>query len=140
MPGSSSTPLLVLIAQSTFKEYWWRLGWLQLVVLLILTLWPEVRLPGPQGTDKFSHLLSFAWLMCWFAQVVEQHRGRLVLALITYGALIEVLQYFSGYRMGELADLAADAAGVLIGWGIVHFLLPNLFRKLEVLRFSRTER
>lgn len=90
-----------------------------------------MQLPGPEGTDKASHLLSFAWLMCWFAQVVEHRRLQLVAALIAYGTLIELLQYLSGYRMGELADLVADAAGVLIGWAVVQFL-PNLFNTLAV--------
>ncbi|HAC35008.1 MAG TPA: VanZ family protein, partial [Gammaproteobacteria bacterium] len=107
----------MVIALSTCRAYWWRLGWLQLGLLLTLALWPEVQLPGPQGTDKVSHLLSFAWLMCWFGQVVERQRLRLAVALIAYGALIEFLQYFSGYRMGELADLYADISGILIGWG-----------------------
>ena len=105
---------------------WWVVGWLQVVALLIATLWPAVALPGPEGSDKLVHLASFGWLMFWFAQVVVQRRWRLVLLLIGYGALIEVLQFFSGYRHGDGWDLLADSSGVFVAWAVVLWVSPNV--------------
>ena len=106
-------------------RWWWLFGWMQVVVVLFATLWPAVELPGPEDTDKVVHLVSFGWLMIWFAQVVHW-RWRLVLLLIAYGGLIELLQWASGYRHGDWRDLAADSTGVLIAWAAVRWLLPNL--------------
>lgn len=116
-------------------KYWWVLGWLQVVAVLVMTLWPAVDLPGPEGSDKLAHLASFGWLMIWFAQVVLQRRWRLVLLLVGYGALIELLQWLSGYRHGDGWDLLADAAGVLLAWAAVRWVLPDF-----VYRFSRAGR
>ncbi|RLA10584.1 MAG: VanZ family protein [Gammaproteobacteria bacterium] len=107
------------------SRLWWVLGWMQVVILLIATLWPAIDLPGPEGSDKVVHLASFGWLMIWFAQVVDQRRWRLVLLLIAYGALIEVLQSLSGYRHGDWWDLLADSTGVLVAWGAVRWVLPD---------------
>jgi VanZ family protein len=35
--------------------------------------------------------------------------------MLALGVLIEVLQYFSGYRYGDWQDAVADGAGVLVG-------------------------
>ena len=39
--------------------------------------------------------------------------------LLGLGALIEVAQGLTGYRDASWADLAADALGVALGWGLV---------------------
>jgi len=40
---------------------------------------------------------------------------RLAALLSLHGCLIEVLQYFSGYRFGDWQDALADGVGVIIG-------------------------
>ena len=39
-----------------------------------------------------------------------------LVALLLYGALIEVLQSLTSYRFAEWGDLLADAIGLLPGW------------------------
>jgi VanZ family protein len=53
---------------------------------------------------------------------------RLAALLILQGCLIEVLQFFSGYRFGEWRDAAADALGVFLRLGL-GALLKKLFLK-----------
>jgi len=113
------------------SRLWWILGWIQVVILLIVTLWPTIELPGPEGSDKVVHLASFGWLMIWFAQVVGQARWRLALILMGYGGLIEVLQWLSGYRHGDWWDLLADSAGVLLAWGAIRWFLPDLIHRFS---------
>ena len=52
----------------------------------------------------------------------------MVALLGLHGCLIEVLQYFSGYRFGDWQDAAADGAGVLIGL-VFTALLKKIFSK-----------
>ena len=113
------------------RKVWWPLGWVQVLILLAVMLWPAVDVPGPQGSDKVVHMVSFGWLMSWFAQVVIAQRWRLALLLGLYGGLIELLQHFSGYRYGDLWDLCADVAGVLLAWGLVAWIMPNFLEQMS---------
>lgn len=112
------------------RRCWWLFGWLQVLVLLAATLWPAVTIPGPEGSDKLVHLVSFGWLMVWFAQLITTRRWRLALTLSLYGALIELLQHFSGYRYGDIWDLCADSSGVMLAWGLVRWVMPNLLDQI----------
>ena len=50
----------------------------------------------------------------WLAMAVV-----MVLAMLAYGAGIELAQWLVGWRFAEWADLAADAVGVALGWGLL---------------------
>lgn len=76
----------------------------------------SLDVPVP-GADKFQHLLGYFLLTFWHAQLglstpAFLRRG---LAFIVLGALIEVLQAQTGYREGDLRDLAANVVGVVFG-------------------------
>ena len=43
--------------------------------------------------------------------------------MLALGVLIEVLQYFSGYRYGDWQDAVADGVGVLVGLGSAVLLM-----------------
>ncbi len=101
-----------------WRPFWLALGWLWVVAILWLSLTrhpPQIDLP--QG-DKYAHALSYAVLMFWFCQVHFARRARIAYALgfTAMGIAIEFVQRATGYRSFELLDMAADAAGVLIGW------------------------
>jgi VanZ family protein len=69
--------------------------------------------------DKVSHFLAFYGLA--FLVDFSFPRSRFgiskVLFLISYGLIIECIQYFIPYRMFSLYDLAADCIG-LVGYTI----------------------
>ncbi len=46
--------------------------------------------------------------------------------LLGYGALIEVLQAFTSWRSASLADLAADATGILLYWILWRLALQRI--------------
>jgi VanZ family protein len=48
---------------------------------------------------------------------------RIGLLLIAHGVLIEVLQYFTGYRFGDWQDALADGVGVLVGLALMAALM-----------------
>ncbi|MCC5795601.1 MAG: VanZ family protein [Chromatiales bacterium] len=96
---------------------WMALGVLLLCSVLFLALMPGSEAPSIGLSDKLLHLLTFAVLMAWFAGLVPTARHwQLALLLLTYGILIELLQAFTPDRQAELADVLADAAGILLGW------------------------
>ena len=95
---------------------WAWLFWLCLASVTALAL-----LPDPDGElpsvnwDKGNHLIAFGTL-AFLARLAYpgQPAGRLFLALCAWGGVIELLQTFTPYRLGEWRDLLADAIGALL--------------------------
>jgi hypothetical protein len=100
--------------------------WLATVVVLSLTLLPVEHLP-PRGPfdfwDKAQHTLAFAVLtaLSLLGWPQPSPQWRLLLSLVALGGAIEVAQHLTGWRHGEWADWAADAAGVALV-GLVRLL------------------
>ncbi|MBN8280737.1 MAG: VanZ family protein [Gammaproteobacteria bacterium] len=99
-----------------FGRVWLAAGFLFLGVGLYSALTPN---PGGLAllNDKLVHGAGFMAFMLWFGGIVEPRRvPRVALALALYGLLIELLQSLTATRQAEFLDLAADVAGVLLGW------------------------
>ncbi|NMG65303.1 hypothetical protein GPA19_10125 [Azoarcus indigens] len=91
-----------------------------LVAVFVLALLPTPDLVQfVSWQDKIEHAGVFATLSLLGLAAWPQHAGRLALALLAYGAAIEIAQSFTGYRMGDPWDWLADAVGVAV-------LLPAL--------------
>jgi len=119
------------------RRWWLAGGFLLLITILILSLMPLSGLVEmPPYSDKLLHALAFTILMLWFSGLVHaRHYRWLFMSLLIYGAVIEVLQSLTDYRTLELADLLADASGLLLGWTLAHAYLGNWCADLEK-RFS----
>jgi VanZ family protein len=80
-----------------------------------------------------GHLLAYGTLMLWHSQWITPtgRRVRLAAGLALMGLLLEVAQYFTGYRSFDLADAAANALGILAGWLCAPPRLPNFLELLE---------
>ena len=97
----------------------WRaigVGLIMLVIWLSLTPSP-IEIPVEQG-DKFGHLAAYGTLMFWFAQLDAGRRTRLGYAMgfIALGIALEFAQGLTNYRVFEVADMVANATGVVLGW------------------------
>jgi VanZ family protein len=81
--------------------------------------------------DKASHVLAFFGLalLLDFSFPDSGLGRRKILALLAFGLLIEVIQYYLPYRTFSLLDWAADGAGIALYW----LSLPAL-RRVPVLR------
>lgn len=67
-------------------------------------------------SDKVMHLLAYLGLALWFGAVYRLERfARIGLFLVVFGLVIECLQFATGYRSFEWADLAVDAIGAVLG-------------------------
>ena len=68
--------------------------------------------------DKLEHLLAYSVLMGWFCQIYASKKYQLILAVVfcLMGLSLEFIQGWGGHRYFEFADMAANTAGVLLGW------------------------
>ena len=111
-----------------------------LVLLVIyLSLTPDpVQLKVPHG-DKLGHVLAYAALMSWFANLYEVsvRRMQFAIGLIALGISLEFVQRWTGYRSFEVADMIASAAGVAVGWVYASPRIPNYLHWMGKL-FQRT--
>lgn len=68
--------------------------------------------------DKVNHIFAFyvLALLTDFSFPKDDFGFTKALALLGYGLLIEVIQYFLPYRSSSFYDLAADGAGLFVYW------------------------
>ena len=107
---------------------WWRgIGWLGLALLIGLSLMPGPPSLTMEQGDKLGHLLAYATLMYWWAQlhVTAHSRIRLVAGLVALGIALEYVQGWTGWRSFDPIDMLANTAGVALGW-MVAAISPNL--------------
>ena len=106
--------------------------WLCFVGLTGLALSPAPYLPPLDifnWWDKAQHTIGYGTLMVTALSAYPNTSKIWLAALLgLHGCLIEVLQYFSGYRYGDWQDALADGVGVLLGFAI-GTLLKKLFTK-----------
>lgn len=95
--------------------------------LVVYTLSAQTALPSPRSfgvTDKEAHFIVFAVLGLALAYGRYRSPRRpphwlIVAAGLLYAVLDEVHQSFVPNRHPDVADFIADAAGVLLGYGVV---------------------
>ncbi len=111
----------------------WRLGgWLGVGLTLVVSLMPPTLNDGHTHSDKIAHLMGYAILMFWWAQLVTRKRWKLAVAVILFGIVIELLQGLTPHRQPDVLDALANSGGVLLGWLTAHHL-PNLPGRLAAL-------
>ena len=114
------------------------LFWVCFLAINILALSPAPYLPPLEifnWWDKAQHAIAFGTLAVLAVLAYpEASRLRIALLLIGQGVLIEVLQYYGGYRFGDWQDAVADGVGVVLGlvlargvvWGLLRFGLRGV--------------
>jgi VanZ family protein len=111
---------------------WLAIAWLLVLSVIVLSLVRVAADPRPHG-DKLGHILAYATLMFWFAQIYSLGRTRLLIAsgLALMGVALEIAQGFTGYRSFEYADMAANTIGVALGWLVGPPRTPNVLLLVE---------
>lgn len=112
------------------RPLWLLFGWMLVFLIIYLSLTPDpVQMPmaAQWEGDKFGHGLAYATLMSWFASLYQAagHRIRFAAGFIALGVFLEFAQRWTGYRSFEVLDMAASAAGVLLGWVFSPPRIPN---------------
>jgi len=102
-----------------YHRIWKLLFWISFVGLNVLALSAASYLPPLEifnWWDKAQHAIAFGTLAVLAVLAFPGVSNlRIGLLLIAHGVLIEVLQYFTGYRFGDWQDAVADGVGVLVG-------------------------
>lgn len=102
------------------------------LAIIALSLMPAPPDLGVDQGDKIGHFAAYGLVTLWFAQPYAGLRQRIWLALgmVALGIAVEYAQRATGYRSFEIADMAADALGVAIGW-LAAPRLPNFLAWAE---------
>ncbi len=115
-----STPQL--LHETRFHPLW-RAGLVVLVTVVAFAAFtPRTLAPTLGVGDKVDHVLAFLGLA--LAGALSCRAGRrqallVALALVAYGALIEIVQTQVPGRHGDGADLVADSLGIVLGLAAV---------------------
>jgi VanZ family protein len=115
------------------RRLWQAVGLALIALVVYLSLTPDpIVLPGRQG-DKYGHVIAYATLMFWFAQLHVRGTARFAWALVfvAMGIGLEFVQGLTDYRTFDIEDMAADGMGVLAGWIAAPPRSPHLIRFVE---------
>ena len=99
------------------------LMWLWLLTILYLSLKPQVEMPiSFEYMDKLLHLAAYG-LATILVLLAYPHANQKINAILlfSYGLSIEIAQLFSENRYFEVADLAANLAGILLAIYLMKF-------------------
>lgn len=117
-----------------FPRLWHAFGWLLVILVVVLSLTPKPpNILEVPGSDKVNHLLAYLVLMLWFCQLYRDFRRQVWIGagLFALGGCLELLQGLSMLRAGELADVAVNGCGVLVGWFLSKTPLGNSLTYLD---------
>ena len=133
MPNPPLTPTSLermLTAVLRPKRPWQVLLFVLVGVVCYLALTPAPPKNLSLGWDKANHAAAFAALTltgCFGFPGSRRAVAGVLIALLAFGGLIEILQAYVPGRDSDVADLLADAVGILCG------VVPALY----ALRLSR---
>ena len=116
-----------------FRRLWQVIGAILIAFVVYESLTPHpITVPVEQG-DRVGHVLAYATLMFWFAQLDDKVGAGIawVAAFVALGILMEFLQALTDYRSFELGDMVADGCGVAVGWIAAPPRSPHLLEFIE---------
>lgn len=119
-----------------YKRAWLAAGALMLSVVFLMSISSKPAMfEAIMKADKLAHALGYAVLMALFAQMFRHVLTRLllVLALFLFGLVMELVQSGIPERHFDYMDLAANTAGIVCSWALVHTCPGNMFVKVETL-------
>jgi len=124
---------MLLNSSLRYKRTWLVLGCLWVLILVFMSLVDLKPIGQVLLQDKLMHLLGYAFLMGWFAQIFQHSITKLLIgiALALMGVGVEYLQSMVPSRQFEFTDMLANTAGVLLAWLLSYTFLGRLFSFFE---------
>lgn len=101
-----------------FKNLWVTLGVIQIILSFYFCLRPVPPVaPKIEHLDKLLHFSAYALLGAYQLSFFRLKKFPAVfIFLMAQGILIEILQFFTGYRSFEWSDMLANGLGVLYSY------------------------
>ena len=96
-----------------FKNLWLFIGIIQIGLTFYLCLRPTPQvIPRIEHLDKLFHFSAYLLLAGYQFNLLGIHKAKFILIyLMMQGMIIEILQFFTGYRSFEWLDMMANGAG-----------------------------
>lgn len=127
--------------QLKHRKVWLGIGLVMVAAIIVLSLItpPDINLPV-QSSDKVLHVSAYFVLTFWFMQIIKGFKPSLWLGMsfVALGIGLEFAQATTGYRQYEVADMLANASGVVAGWLLGRTLLGSLLWHTENLLLGRS--
>jgi VanZ family protein len=125
-PACGAIPTKHPPVKTLSPRVWQAITIITAVAVLALALSPAPPRALDSGWDKANHVLAFA-MLGMMANLAWSNAWRWV-ALLGYGALVEVLQGWTPSRQASWADVGADALGLALA-AVLGFLFSRLRRE-----------
>jgi len=108
------------------------MGWLLVAGVCVGSLLPGRYVAPILASDKLVHSLSYFLLMIWFCGLYRRSRHTAIAALLfALGFALDWLQGAYFRRSFDLADVAANASGILAAWVLCRFVLEGWCHRVE---------
>jgi VanZ family protein len=125
------------VLELRYPRVWWTLGWLLVAGVAAGSLMPASYVTEISSSDKLLHTLTYFILMIWFAGLYRREQHWVVaMLLFALGLALDLAQATTDSRSFDLADVAANAGGILVAFALAWFLLAGWCRRVEQLLFS----
>jgi VanZ family protein len=111
------------------RALWLAIGWGLVATIIWLSVTPKPPDLGVEHGDKLGHFMAYGSVMFWFCQLYLRYATRIAYGagFIAMGVALEFVQRWLGYRSFEVADMVADAIGVLLGYTAAS-VVPRLLK------------
>ncbi len=104
--------------ERTLRRLWGAAILLLVVAIVVSSLSPRPMIPNESFSDKSGHFLAY-FSLALLGSGIATPAGlwRTMLRCLLLGAALEVAQgLLTDHRVADLADLAANAAGIATAW------------------------
>ena len=111
---------------------WAGFGWALVIGVIVGSLMPGSSVPDLHLSDKALHVGAYFLMMIWFAGLYRRKVHPIIaVVLLLLGVALDLLQATTRTRSLEIADIAADAAGIFVGLLLSFWLLEGWCQRLE---------
>ena len=111
--------------------------WIGLALIFGICFLSVTSVPGPLRAvllhDKVMHMVAYAGLMGWFAQIFRHRMTRFLFAavFVGMGVGIEFVQATVPGRQFELLDMVANTSGIILAWALAHTWMGRILEWFE---------
>jgi VanZ family protein len=106
------------LKESTLRRLWVAANAVLVILIIVASLTPSPVVLTESLSDKYAHFIAyFALSLSGSAIAAPAGLWKVMLRCLLLGATLEIAQsLLTEHRTADLADLAANAAGIAVAW------------------------